>query len=55
MIANYKTNFPNMDLPPEFWFEMTDEERENAESAPPWWKGGIMPPEEFNRYMSAVE
>lgn len=55
MIANYRKNLPNSALPLAFWFELTDEERKNAESAPSWWRLGILPPEEFNRRMGAVK
>ena len=55
MIENYRKNLPNSALPLDFWFELTDVERENAESAPPSWRLGILPPEEFNRRMAAVD
>ncbi len=49
MIRNFKTNCPQLELPDEWWFDLTDEQRENAESAPVPWKLGIIPPEEYDR------
>lgn len=46
---NYRINCPGCPLPPDTWFELTDEQRENAESAWPSWKFGILPPAEYNR------
>lgn len=51
MMQNFKANFPHLALPDDWWFELTDEEREKAESAPPGWKSGILPPDEFRRYL----
>lgn len=49
MIQNFKTNCPQLELPPDTWFELTDEQRERAESAPVSWSRGILPPEEYDR------
>ncbi len=49
MKDNFKKNFPNLDLPPESWFDLSDEERERATCAPVSWRFGILPPEEFKK------
>lgn len=51
MLENYRTNFPHLDPPPDSWLELTDEERERATCAPSDWKSGILPPDEFQRYL----
>nr|DAZ06756.1 MAG TPA: hypothetical protein [Caudoviricetes sp.] len=49
MKENFKKNYPLDNLPPESWFDLTDEERERATCAPVSWKFGILPPEEFKK------
>lgn len=55
MKENYKINLPDSELPPDSWFDLTDEERERATCAPPWWKIGILPPEEYQEVLSEDE
>ena len=45
----FQKNYPLDNLPPESWFDLTDEERERATCAPVSWKFGILPPEEFKK------
>lgn len=47
---NYRLNYPNDPLPPDSWMELTQEERDRATCAPPWWKCGVLPPEERKHY-----
>ena len=54
MKENFKINCPNTELPPDSWFDLTDEERERATCAPPWWKCGVLSPEECKHYYDDV-
>lgn len=49
MKKNFKVNFPHLELPPDSWFDLTDEQREKATCASPAWKFGILPPDEFKK------
>ncbi len=49
MKENFKKNYPLDDLPPDSWFDLTDEQREKATCAPVSWKFGILPPDEFKK------
>lgn len=54
MKENFKTNCPGSELPPDSWFELTDEQREKATCAPPWWKSGILSPEEYQLHIDNI-